>query len=769
MPVIIVPKGFLSCLDKFERSGRAEGRKIKEAMVDSQLHGKISLPFSDHGESRIPNVEKYKVSDGDRLVVQIVDARHKARAFLFAGTHDETERWLDSHNGYKWVARESDSKLNFVQVSEELPAAKLPQTQPEPAAQETPPTPRASTGPLLGFLEAEDWAGLALRNETKDFLKQVDENFMSEREEELLNRLPTLEPEKRANLLYDLLCLAWKEEYDELRQRLALHKEEARVVQGTELVAAALEPVNSETLITFNDAGVFREFAEKGGTLSEWMYFLHSSQLELVKRDFNGPARLRGVSGSGKTCVLLHRAKRLAKLYKDTVLIVTLTESMRKLLDTLLDDLCGVERSLIETSTVASVVRRVTELALGPERAVNRASDGQLESALKSSVQLVQTHAGLAGSQLKTLSEAALLKFIQDEFSYIRSRLVKADYPTYLNSDAFPRRGRGLALARTGREAVLDGLYHFEGEIEKLKVADPEAIVQFARTALTVRKLKSDPFRAVLVDEVQDLGQLELETIANLSTRGGEPIKSTTNGLFLVGDGTQTIYRRGFRLTSAGIQITGRSYTLKKNYRNTYEVLRASYALVSNYEFADADEGDVNRPVEPDYASRHGVKPLLVKCRSTDEEAEFVVATISSLCAMSLTPGQICVIGCNKTVREAIQNLLQETGLPFVELKQDVRVDSERIKISTIESSKGHEFHTVLIAGLVDGVMPPKGTDEADVAREAARLYVAMTRASEDLHLSYSPTRDFPASRFLMQVAEHCDERSLVNGHLREF
>jgi len=462
MPVIVVPKGFLACLDKFERCGRAEARKIKEAMVDSQLHGTISLPFSDQGESRIPNVEKYKVSDGDRLVVQVIDALHKARAFLFAGTHDAAEKWLDSHKGYKWVARESDSKLGFVQVSEGLPAAKTPPCEPAPVASEALPAPQPSTTPLLGFLEAEDWGDLALRNETKDFLKQVDQHFMSEREEELLNRLPTLEPEKRANLLYDLLCLASKGEYDALRQRLALHKEEARVVEGTELVAAALEPANSETLITFNDADVFREFAEKGGTLSEWMYFLHPSQRELVDRDFNGPARLRGVSGSGKTCVLLHRARRLAKLYQDAVLIVTLTESMRRLLDTLLDDLCGVERSLIETSTVASVIRRVTELALGPEHGVNRASDDQLESALAGSEGLVRSHAGLAGSQLNTLSETALPRFVREEFTYIRSRLLKADYPTYLDGEAFPRRGRGFALARTVREAVLDGLYHFE-------------------------------------------------------------------------------------------------------------------------------------------------------------------------------------------------------------------------------------------------------------------------------------------------------------------
>jgi superfamily I DNA/RNA helicase len=221
-------------------------------------------------------------------------------------------------------------------------------------------------------------------------------------------------------------------------------------------------------------------------------------------------------------------------------------------------------------------------------------------------------------------------------------------------------------------------------------------------------------------------------------------------------------------LAAAGIQITGRSYLLKKNYRNTQEILGAAYALVANYEFADSDEAEVVRPIEPDYASRHGPRPVLVKCRNTDEEAIYVVATISSLCAMSLTPGQICVIGCNQTVRDSIAHLLGETQLPFISLREDVRADSENIKISTIESSKGHEFHTVFIAGLVDGVIPPKGTDDAEVSREASRLYVAMTRARDDLHLSFSPTPDFPASRFLMHVANHCSERSLVDGQLRD-
>jgi superfamily I DNA/RNA helicase len=749
----------------------AEARKVKSAMVDASVSGKINLPPSRHGEDRIPNVEKYMVSDGDRLVVQVIDPKKKVRIFLFVGTHDETQRWLDSHPDYRWVERNSDSKIEFVQVT-----AAMPQQSQSP----TPPTPTPSSqanvtespphkpGPLLGFLESEDWAGLPLRNETTEFLTTLDQQFMLTREQEVFDKLPTLETDKRANLLYDMLCLAAKGEYEAVKQRLALYKNEARVVDGEQLAVAMEQPINSEDIITFDDANTLQEFVQQGGTVSEWMYFLHPSQSDLVKRDFNGPARLRGISGSGKTCVLLHRARRIAKLYREPVLVVTLTESMRKLLDSLLDDLCGVERHLIAVATVSSTVKSVIETTYGVGVQIIRLTEPQEDKLLEDSVKFIRNSAGFAETPFRNFNLVELNRFIRDEFSFVRTRLITADYQKYIEPENFPRRGRGLALSRRSREVVLQGLYFFETELETLKAADGEAVTQAARSIVADPKNKTKRYRSVLVDEVQDLSQLELEIMANLLTSQGEPVRSVQNGFFLVGDGTQTIYRRGFRLVDAGVAITGRSYYLKKNYRNTKEILQAGYALVSHYEFADSDESELVRPLEPDYASRRGAKPLLVKCRDTDDEAAYVVATICLLCANSVKPGQICVIGCNKTVRDVVKRLLSDTGLPYIELRDDVKVDSHNIKISTIESAKGHEFHTVFIAGLVEGVMPPKGTDEAEVPREVARLYVAMTRAQDFLHLSYSYTPAFPASRFLIHFQEHCDEKAFLNGKLRD-
>ena len=45
----------------------------------------------------------------------------------------------------------------------------------------------------------------------------------------------------------------------------------------------------------------------------KWTTFLHPAQRDFVTRDFNGPARVIGSAGTGKTIVALHRAVRLAK------------------------------------------------------------------------------------------------------------------------------------------------------------------------------------------------------------------------------------------------------------------------------------------------------------------------------------------------------------------------------------------------------------------------------------------------------------------------
>jgi superfamily I DNA/RNA helicase len=117
---------------------------------------------------------------------------------------------------------------------------------------------------------------------------------------------------------------------------------------------------------------------------------------------------------------------------------------------------------------------------------------------------------------------------------------------------------------------------------------------------------------------------------------------------------------------------------------------------------------------------------------------------------MGYTPGQICIVGPSARMRDEVQAALLRLGVHHAELRQDADFESENVKVSTIESAKGHEFRVVFIMGLVEGVLPNARVAADEIAREAARLYVAMTRARESLTITYSPRAGYPASRFLI-------------------
>ncbi|MFN9945069.1 MAG: ATP-dependent helicase, partial [bacterium] len=98
---------------------------------------------------------------------------------------------------------------------------------------------------------------------------------------------------------------------------------------------------------------------------------------------------------------------------------------------------------------------------------------------------------------------------------------------------------------------------------------------------------------------MQDLSQLEMRILGMIPDSNGKRVADQENGMFLVGDGAQSIYSRGFTLKDCNISVANRSFVLQKNYRNTREILEAAYGLISSYEFADVDEDNIATPTPP--------------------------------------------------------------------------------------------------------------------------------------------------------------------------
>ncbi len=99
---------------------------------------------------------------------------------------------------------------------------------------------------------------------------------------------------------------------------------------------------------------------------------------------------------------------------------------------------------------------------------------------------------------------------------------------------------------------------------------------------------------------------------------------------------------------------------------------------------------------------------------------------------------------------------------------------NEKVTLMTLHSAKGLEFPVVFLVGLEEGIFPHYLSNNNDNALEEERrlCYVGITRAEEELYLSYALSRElygkvnkFPRSRFIDEIPEDF----LETFHPKEF
>jgi UvrD/REP helicase N-terminal domain len=101
----------------------------------------------------------------------------------------------------------------------------------------------------------------------------------------------------------------------------------------------------------------------------KWTVFLHPEQRGFVEKHFNGPARVSGSAGTGKTIVALHRAFNLAIRNPDgRVLLATFSDSLARALQVNLNKLITSQPRLgeqIEVLAIPTLVKRLFEAYFG--------------------------------------------------------------------------------------------------------------------------------------------------------------------------------------------------------------------------------------------------------------------------------------------------------------------------------------------------------------------------------------------------------------------
>lgn len=745
-------------LRKLSKSNREAASLVRKAITEAGMSGSIkSLSRTKHGENRIEKIEKYDLKNGFRLVVQLVDGIDKTRAFLFVGTHDDAERWLDNHRNYRWVRADNRRSISFIPITIEGGERHVPADRFNLDATEA-----EGECNILNTLSDDVFIELGISYNDISYLKSVTFDDFEVDADNIFECLDQRFEYELASALFDCMQLANDGSSNEIKTRLRAYKEDGALIKDADVSEALRKNTNTESIITFDDKDLYENFF-KTGTFADWMLFLHSEQKVVVDRDFKMAARLRGVSGSGKTCILVHRARRLAKKYNQPVILVTLTESMKRLLELLANDLCGIERDLISVKTVSALVRESLYEVSGNEHIGYDDKDDN--SLFRDCEIIMQKHPNFSQTVFSGMSSKNFSNFIRLEIPYVRGRLRQSEYEKYLIPKEFERKGRSTRLSKSDRDVMLSAVQLYS---KNMNGKDHESRVSQYLDIIDKVGFPEAKYRCVLCDEVQDFSELDMRFLGGMNNLSGSRCAESENGLFLAGDGVQSIYNKGFVLSRVGIDIVGRSYNLKKNYRNSFEILNAAYDVVSEYEFSDTDEEHRTKPTSPEFASRHGNKPNIIRCDSIDREVEFVAKKILSGLTMGKVEGQICVIAPNSKIRKALKTEFDKLRIKSSDLKQDVDYESEVVKISTIESAKGHEFSEVYILGVVEGLIPNLTFGNETVLRDASRFYVAMTRARDQLFITYSPDEKHSASRFLKSIQHKCVEMILTrNGELR--
>lgn len=239
-------------------------------------------------------------------------------------------------------------------------------------------------------------------------------------------------------------------------------------------------------------------------------------------------------------------------------------------------------------------------------------------------------------------------------------------------------------------------------------------------------------YGALLIDEGHDFEPDWLRLVVQM-------LDPESNSLLLLYDDAQSIYGanrpKSFTFRSVGISAMGRTKILKRNYRNTDEILACASAFAREIlSPKDADEDGVPL-VSPEPGGRKGPRPRFCESRSAREEAATISRELQRLHAQGTPWREMGVVYTTRFVAEEVARAFEEADVPFEWLKdaQSKNFDPERdcVRVMTAQSSKGLQYKVGVVAGA--GYWP--WNNESD---EARLMYVAMTRAVDDLVITSS-------------------------------
>ena len=504
--------------------------------------------------------------------------------------------------------------------------------------------------------------------------------------------------------------------------------EKAEPLPVTEDFAVALKNAESKKsfVVIEGEEELRRIMAEP---LEKWRVFLHPTQRKIVKKNYNGSARVLGGAGTGKTVVAMHRAKYLASQISDDerILFTTFTANLAEDIKSNLRKICSLEElQKIEVINIdAWVMRFLSEVGFSAKIEYGDEIDKLWERAV-----------------VNSLSELDFpWSFYKDEWNRVVIPQEALSLEKYVKAK---RTGRGVRLDRKKRIEVWKVFDAYLSLMKEEQIRDINMAMYECSKLFTSSGTKNK-YAHIIVDEGQDFSDNAYRLLRTIA--GEKP-----NDIFIVGDSHQRIYNNYSTLSKCGINVRGRSSILKINYRTTEETRKYAFALLNGISFDDLDDdvdlGDKCRSLV------HGDAPVIKCFTDANEELSYINDCISDLQDRCVPMKNICIVARTNQLVKDYSALLTKSGHSVYQIKRSKADDlsHDGIRIATMHRVKGLEFQYVFIVSANNRIVPLEAAiDHSDpvaeresYTAEKCLLYVALTRAQKQAYITcYGRKSDF--------------------------
>jgi hypothetical protein len=697
--------------DSLARLAGEEQKLVKTTAFDLQLDpANPGMQFHKLGKARDPNFWSVRVGRDIRLIA------HKTEASLllcYVDHHDEAYRWAERR---KLETHPKTGAAQLVEIRETVREIVIPSCK--EVAEQVAIKPRlfehVADQELLTYGVPQEWLA-DVREANEDTLLTLADHLPAEAAEALLE-LATGGRPRISSMAVDLGIGSLPDGDTHAGERILFSRAPSDPFEHPDAQR------RFRLMNTLEELALALDYP-----WDKWTIFLHPAQRELVEHDFNGPARVAGSAGTGKTIVALHRAVHLARHNRESrILLTTFSDTLSNALRAKLRRLLHHEPRLgenIEVYSINAIGRRLYELQFG---APNIASDQLLRAALAEASKEIGGH---------KLSQ----HFLWTEWSEVVDAWQLDTWEAYRD---VRRLGRKTRLPEPQR-AVLWSI--FDRVRSRLQA---DGLITYAgmfrRLAEQLANGKRLPFDFAVIDEAQDVNVAQLRFLAALGT--GKP-----NSLFFAGDLGQRIFQQPFSWKALGVDIRGRSRTLHINYRTSHQIRTQADRLLGP-ELSDVD-GIAEERVGT-VSVFNGPAPDIRILKTPDDESQTVSEWLRDRNNQGVVPQEIGVFVRSPAELDRARAAVEKSGLSFTVLDDKVESTDGHVSICTMHLAKGLEFRAVVVMACDDEIIPLQqrietAADESDLEEvyntERHLLYVACTRARD--HLLVASVE--PASEFL--------------------